>query len=169
MAQVNLLLHGSKALKAQLRTLRKEFGQPALRRAARAGGAVLRTGTRAQVRPSLRKDVVSQESRGASPAEALVKIGFRRGKGARGFVLRFRETGTRPHRIPKAGKTLRSGKKVLAIHFGSLIVFRKFVNHPGQRARPFLRQVFAAKKEEAIQAVSRVYNEAIQKAGKKIA
>ena len=46
----------------------------------------------------------------------------------------FVHDGTRPHRIPRAG----SANPVLRFRMGGRIVYARYVNHPGTRARPFL-------------------------------
>jgi hypothetical protein len=42
--------------------------------------------------------------------------------------------GTRPHRIPRSGLA----DPVLRFRMGGRIVYARYVNHPGTRARPFL-------------------------------
>ena len=64
-----------------------------------------------------------------------------------GFYGPFVEFGTRPHQI-KA----RPGK-ALAFQGAGGMVFRRSVNHPGSRPRPYLGTAYQSKKIEALEAV----------------
>lgn len=56
---------------------------------------------------------------------------------ARAHYARFVEDGTRPHVIrPRTAKALR-------FTVGGQVVFARYVNHPGTRARPFMRNAAA--------------------------
>ena len=62
---------------------------------------------------------------------------------------RYREFGTKPHAIPKARKR---GRKVLRFPDGGFAVR---VNHPGSKARPFIRPALDASGDEAAAAMGR--------------
>jgi HK97 gp10 family phage protein len=62
---------------------------------------------------------------------------------------RWREFGTRPHVIPKVRK---KGRKVLLLPDGG---FRWSVNHPGSKARPFIRPGYDGSTGEATAAMGR--------------
>lgn len=109
-----------------------------------AGAAVVREEL-AERGPGRVGESVMQETTRATGPRVEVSVGPDKKRSSLGRWLEF---GTRPHRIPRV-KAGRRKAKVLKI--GER--YARFVNHPGARARPFMRPGLAASRDEAMAAM----------------
>jgi HK97 gp10 family phage protein len=168
---------GADALLAQLKSLRKEMGKPALRRAVRAGARPVRDAARSLVPrrtgAAARKIVVAEgrtENIGTLPI-ATARIGFRKSA----YYLRFLERGARPHMIAvytaylhrrtgvqRINTGRRGSKQVLRTAQGEFL--GQSVIHPGVRARPFLSPALRSAQDNALVAIRGVLKDAISEA-----
>lgn len=140
------VIGGGAALHALLQTLPGKLQKNINRTGLRAGAAVFLAEVKQNIpvaRGALRSTArISTRARGAE-VSASVKVGGKH-KGVDAWYAHLVEYGTRPHKIlPKT----QGG----AMQFGGIQT--RSVDHPGTRARPFMRPAVDAKFREAIDAV----------------
>lgn len=140
---------GEAELKKALGKLEKKVQQKVTRTALRRGAAVVRKEIK-RMSPKesgdLRREIrlrIKKDSRGTFSAKV--------GPSQRAFYARFIEYGTEPYEIRSRSK---SGGDLRKMSFGPDAVFSS-VNHPGGRARPFLRPGYERSKKEAMLTIRR--------------
>ena len=147
-------LKGGKELQDFLNQLPAKIEQNVMRSALRAGAKVIADEAKVRVpvgdsgllRDSIRVSTRARKGRVSASAKAGDK---------KAFYWRWVEYGTAAHEIrPKNGKSL---------FFSGL--FSELIDHPGARAKPFMRPAFDNKANEAIQAVGRMIGKRLNKAG----
>lgn len=97
--------------------------------------------------PGRLAEATARRVRDRSATKVAVDVGFVR---KQSFIARFLEFGTRPH-IIKVRPRKRGAKK--ALYFNG--VWRRQVNHPGAKKKPFIRPGFEAAAGEATDAIGR--------------
>ena len=134
-------ISGGRELDAFLQTLAVKVEKNIMRSALRAGANVFKDEAKANVPVDLgdlRRSIRVTTGAKGGQVTASVKAGNKKA-----FYWRFVEFGTAAHKIaPKNGRALAIGGKVV-----------RAVNHPGARAKPFLRPALDAKAEMALRAI----------------
>lgn len=97
---------------------------------------------------------IEEKTTGRRPTRVEVSVGVLKMRRGSQLPL-WLEFGTRRHRIPKARKR---GRKTL--HFNG--VFRRSVDHPGARPRPWLRPAYDASKGAAQAAMGAATKKALR-------
>lgn len=147
-------LKGGKELQEFLNQLPVKLENNVMKSALRAGARVIAdeakvlvpVGDSGKLRESIRVSVRSRKGRVSASAKAGNK---------EAFYYNWIEYGTAAHEIrPKNGKSL---------FFSGL--FSELIDHPGARAKAFMRPAFDNKASEAIQAVGRMIGKRLNKAG----
>ena len=159
-------LSGTKELEAVLKQLPKEIGIKVLAKATRAGAAVVKKDADARLESS---GVSKRGGRKGKPALGIVRdrkgtasVTFLLGIHKSRWYLIFREFGTAPHKIMvKRAEVLGSA--------ATGRIFGTEVDHPGQRARPFMRPAIDSKADDALLAMGRVMGKETEKAALKLA
>lgn len=138
-------LEGTAELLTQFRELREAAQKRALRAAAKDGAEVIRAEAARlapRARGKLAQHIETRVHAMAGPNEIDIDIGPAKNVWY-GMIV---ELGAKPHRMrPRRSR----GKKVLA---SMEQVFGAEIEHPGFRARPFLRPAFDTQKEAAVEA-----------------
>ncbi len=134
-------ISGGRELDAFLQTLAIKVEKNILRSGLRAGANKFKEGAKAGV--PVRDGVLRQSIRVASGAKGGTVFAYVKAGSKKAWYWRFVEFGTSAHVI--VGK--RSGLMRVGGHFV------RTVNHPGARARPFLRPAFDAKASAALVAI----------------
>lgn len=132
---------GGSELDALLQTLSVKIERNILRSALRAGANVLKEEAKTNVpieSGDLRKSV-----RISTRAKRGVVTASLRAGDAKAFYWHFVEFGTAAHHI--------KSKNGRALSFAGVLA--GFINHPGARAKPFLRPALDAKADQALEAV----------------
>lgn len=149
-------LKGFKELDKLLKQLPQEAAKKALEPAVRAGANVIRKEARANAPgKELKRHIIVKKSR-----RTQYSVTYQIGTTKKAFYAHFFEFGTSPHLI-KVFK-----KKSLA---GGGAFFGKEVQHPGQKAKPFLRPAMDTKRGEALQKIGEKLMETINKEAVKLA
>lgn len=142
---------GGRELSAFLDSLPDKLAKGALRSAMRAGAKVILDEARAQVpvdQGALRDSLkVSTRAGKNGVVTATVKT--------RMFYARFVEFGTAAHEI--------APKKAKSLFLAGL--FRELVDHPGARAKPFMRPALDGKASEAVRAAGEQLKKRLNKQG----
>ncbi len=146
-------IKGGEALQKFLTELPVKIEQNIMRSALRAGAKVIADEAKRNVpiqsgdlRNSIRLSTKSRRGR----VSATVKAGNKKA-----WYYRFVEFGTAAHEIkPKNAKSLFVAG-----------IFSELVNHPGARAKPFMRPAFDSRSNDAIRAVGLKIKERLNKQG----
>lgn len=153
MTQRDETIQGGRQLDELLRTLPEKMQKNVNRTGLRAGAAVLLEEVKQNIpvasgalRDSAR---ITSRARGGS-VSVSVKVGNRQA-----WYAHLVEFGTRPHVI--------TPKTASALQFGG--VTTKAVQHPGTRARPFMRPSVDARLPEAVTAITAKIRERLTKQG----
>jgi HK97 gp10 family phage protein len=154
----NINITGGKELAEFLQSLPVKIEKNIMRVALRAGARVIANEAKNNVPVEdgeLKRSIRTSTNAKKGRVEASAKAGNKKA-----WYYRFVEFGTAPHQI--AGRngnnlvfTARNGSKVSV----------KSVNHPGARAKPFMRPALDAKANEAILAVGNKIKERLTKEG----
>lgn len=136
-------------LRSDLRRLQRRIQNRAMRQVLNAGGKVLL----AEMRRRAPNAVISRSLRIRFHSQSGVIQAADVGPKAKTAAwASWWEHGTRPHPIPKAGHPLRSKHGMFASKSGPF--FGKRVNHPGRKARPFIRPSLEATEAAVIEAMA---------------
>ena len=150
-------VNGIEKLEKEFKNLDQKVGTKLIKKANRAGAKILLKEMKARVpvgtgtlKKSLGILVGKMKGKGSR-----LKVGARRGKNQKhdGFHAHFIEFGTVAHFIKK------KGEGVLSI-FGK--VFGKEIEHPGSKAKPFMRPAADAKASEVVQAIGKELGKLIE-------
>ena len=138
MADINVT--GLAELQAFLDTLPAKVEQNILRGALRAGAKPILEDAKAGAQESTKTGLMRDGLKITTKAKkGTVTVSIKAG-GKHAYLAKFVEFGTAAHRIdPKNGGVLSFGGG-----------FARHVDHPGQRAKPFLRPAFDAQSENAV-------------------
>ena len=151
-------IQGGREIDAALKALPAKVADKVVRFALRAGANVIRQAALEQVpvkggtlRDSIKVSVRKQ--RGGTGIVSSVRAGSRKAGGGGVFYAHMVERGTKPHRIRSRTR------KILVIGFTGIT---KLVNHPGAKAKPFMRRAL----HQADRAVDAVVAEARRRLAK---
>jgi HK97 gp10 family phage protein len=155
MPEITVNISGMKEIEANLRQLSDDIRDKMLTDAAREG---------AQIVQAEAMHLAPKERGLASPLSIVSRIKIRMKKpdrfGVRAYVVagaphsHLLEFGTKAHKIVAKFKKALADKAAREF-------FGRVVNHPGNRARPFLRPAFEAKKVEAVNRMADVLRQKI--------
>jgi HK97 gp10 family phage protein len=164
-------LRGGRELQAALNSLPVKIEKNIMRAALRAGAKVIAEEAKALVPVSppnsenarlyggytgALKDSIRVDTRARrGKVTASVKAGGKRKRGTDVFYAHFVEFGTAAHTI--------KGKNGRRLFFNG--TFTPAVNHPGARAKPFMRPALDTKADDAIRAVGNKIKERLTKQG----
>lgn len=157
----NIKITGGRELAEALKQMPRQLQQNVMRQALRAGAKVIQTKARELV-PVDTGDLKNSLKIGTSSRRREVRSTVAtKGKGA--YIARFIEFGTAPHLIKgRNGGTLkftaRDGNTVETLS----------VNHPGIKAKPFLRPSLDSESNKAIVAVGEKIRERLANGGYKV-
>lgn len=142
----NIKITGGRELALALKQLPKQLEQNVMRQALRAGAKVIQDKAKELV-PVHTGDLKKSLKLSTRSRKGIVTVSVAtRGKGA--YIARFIEFGTAPHLIKG-----RNGGMLKFVARDGNTVETASVNHPGIKAKPFLRPSLDAKAKEAIIAV----------------
>lgn len=148
---MNLDILGGKALAKALAELPTKIERNIMRSALRAGASVIAAEARKNVpvdTKELRQSIRTSSNAKRGTVEANAVAGNRKAK--KGWYAAFVEFGTAPHVI-KAGKSSKS----LSFRTKDGVWHKALeVSHTGAQAKPFMRQAFDTKGEDAVKAVA---------------
>jgi len=152
-------MDGWRELQGVLKDLPRALAQNALNATARAGAIELQKSAMAQLslamsRSAREGDVVIKKSRGVKGED--VQATYLVGPPKRLPWLRWLHDGTKPHPIE-----LRRAKALYSRRAGKF--FGTFIQHPGQRARPWLKQAQFLSGDTVIRAMAEKMAQALPK------
>lgn len=140
---MSLNIQGAEEIKRRLTELPAKIEAKIMRGALRAGALVLQADAKAHVpvKSGALRDTIRVSTRlKGNTVSAKVTAGNRK---KRVFYAHMVEGGTRPHEIKPKQKALRIGN-----------LFAPRVQHPGARAKPFMRPALAASLTAAVSAIA---------------
>jgi len=146
-------LKGGEQLQAFLNTLAPKIERNIMRGALRAGAKVIADEAKNNV-PVKSSDLRDSIRVGTKTKRGQVTASVKAGN-KKAYYYNFVEFGTAAHSISGKGKGF--------LNIGG--VFAKSVNHPGARAKPFMRPSLDSKANEAIQAVGVAIGKRLTKEG----
>lgn len=175
---MTMKVHGLRELEKALVELGSRAGKQALLGALRDAAKPIRKAARRNAPKKsglLRKSIKTKAAatKGGGDSAAKVQIGvFRDGKKSPFYAVMI-EKGAKKHRIPSSskGRGKNKTKNNVRLAFGGRVV--SSVNHPGVRARPFMKPAFEQNHKEALKILKRRLKEriilqAVKRYGRKI-
>ena len=174
----SIKIEGLSVLEKKLHTLPKRVGKNILRQGIREAAKVIQEEATRRLGKGkgyiLRQDGVKPHG---NYYRATAQVGItakkKKGKRERDWAVHFIEFGTSPHVII-AGKRMSRGRFYGKTQFKSLRFFKdgqevhaRWVIHPGQPRRPFLRPAYHEKREEAVRAMARFMDRRIKEEARK--
>lgn len=184
MAVEHIRVDGLQELDAKLKALPERLARGIVAGGLRAGARVMLAKAKQNAKSTggtgtLARSLVLARDRNAKPLMPMYSIYARRGKSYRagmrqgrqganrqanrtsadGFYAAWVEKGTRPHRIEG-----RNGKHLAFVGNAGALIFRRGVNHPGARPKPFLSTAYESEKHAALQRVKTYVTDRLQQA-----
>lgn len=152
-------VQGWQELRAVLQELPRALAQNALNATARAGAVELQKASMAYLSVAMNRsaregDVVMKKSRGTKGED--VQATYLVGPSRRKPWLRWLHDGTKPHQIE-----VRRSRVLFSRRLG--VFFGRAIQHPGEKARPWLKQAQFASSARVLKAMAEKMAEAMPK------